>query len=362
MTRIVTLTCIPGGGGDYSWLPAITALQWDLVAMDICLRIECYGGGNLGSPNWGGAWRTDDDHWIDMVAAPGHRHEGVWDDGAARIYSEVNGPRALTPDAGHLRVRGLQIDIAGATVNKFGIQFAVGASGGLIDGCIVRSSTTAVPRHGIWVGDDTEVRNCLVLGWQYGIYMYDRNPNVYSNTVAGCASGYHRRAGTPRGRNNLAVGCADGYYNLGGQDWDFCASDLFGDARGANSRNGQIFTFLAATESDFRLSPTDTGALGWGQNLSSLFTADISGLDRGGWWDIGASAVIEESSRTRGEHLASSDFAALPDSSATDAATSGGQSSATAGEPGPDSMVTGWAERRSNISASVLSASRVRCS
>jgi len=68
---------------------------------------------------------------------------------------------------------------------------------------------------------------------------------------------------------------------------------------GTGDRNSQTFSFTDASNGDFHLTASDTGARGYGTNLYNdsvyAFQTDIDGDDRGGsgaQWDIGADECV----------------------------------------------------------------------
>jgi hypothetical protein len=150
------------------------------------------------------------------------------------------------------------------------------------------------------------VRNCLAYdfiesagGGSAGFYGPGDTAVIYSynNTAVNCYHGYDAGDSVMTLKNCLfysqGLSGATGYYLRSGS-WgtgtDYNASDLSSDAPGSNSRNEQTFSFVAEGSDNFHLASDDTGALGYGTDLSGEtypVTEDIDGESRS-WWDIGA--------------------------------------------------------------------------
>jgi hypothetical protein len=143
--------------------------------------------------------------------------------------------------------------------------------------------------------------NCIAYGCTYGFnaawdadHIRNYNCTAYGNTYnyvdpqacKNCISA------------NPLAGAGYGFVNTGTTDCYNNASDD-NTAPGTDYRRGQTFSFVDATNKDFHLQSSDTGARGYGLNLYNdsfyAFQTDIDGQDRGGSgasWDIGADEYV----------------------------------------------------------------------
>jgi hypothetical protein len=178
------------------------------------------------------------------------------------------------------------------------------AAGGFrIDGCYVRGPGGSTwTNRGIRIsGNSTNesfLWNCIADGWSggnsSGVNQSGANVTAYNCTAVNCTRGFQNNDNgyNLKVYNCLASGCDIGFI----ADWtwgasNYNASDL-SDAPGANSRNSQTFSFVAAD--DFALTGSDTGARNYGVTDpgAGLFSTDIHGNVRTAPWDIGAHEFV----------------------------------------------------------------------
>jgi len=126
-----------------------------------------------------------------------------------------------------------------------------------------------------------------------------RNAYLYNNTCTGHYIGF---ASGSYGtnvilKNNISYNNSDNY---SGTVSSSSTNNLSGpsqtDAPGSNPRNAVTVTFIDEANKNYHLASTDTGARGYGANLSSdsylAFSDDIDGESRGSTWDIGADQYV----------------------------------------------------------------------
>ncbi len=124
------------------------------------------------------------------------------------------------------------------------------------------------------------VQNCTVSGGVYNLHVYQLGG---SNPVFEVKNCILRAAGTAvstsTGGGSLAATC------------NYNSSDKAVTTGGANDRTNQTFSFTDSGAGDFSLLVTDTGAKGWGVDLSGGvigFNDDIASTARIIPWDMGA--------------------------------------------------------------------------
>lgn len=236
------------------------------------------------------------------------RHSGKWDNGKWRM--EVTSAV-------------YQINISINYINLDGLQLKQTASSG--DGVIVRvnPSTTSLinvsnniiqtvlsgsaTSNGIsTVGNAnqiTKIWNNIVYGFingtnvMYSIYSNAGMMYVYNNTILNNYYGiYVNNAVATIAVNNIVKGSGDtrAYFGTFVAGTDYNATDgTDAIGVGSNNRTSQTFKFVNASKKDFYLMSTDTGAKGFGANLTNdanlPFSTDIDGQARPktGPWDIG---------------------------------------------------------------------------
>ena len=266
-------------------------------------------------------WTTTQNDYIKIYTTPEARHNGKWDNTKYRLVVDpgvsdyiiavgednvwIDGLQIYATYAPRWGANCISIDRYPETVNNLNIK---------ISNSILRSiNSSEVPMSGIYIAGQGE--NSIVRIWNNIIYDMgtisgDQSSNgirqfagsnfliyAYNNTVVNSYYGYriNPEETTFISKNNIAQNCTDGFYEYYGHfnsASDYNLSDLANDAPGSHSRNGVTVTFADEVNKDFHLAYTDTGAKGYGANLSAdsnlSFSDDIDGQTRTGSWDIGA--------------------------------------------------------------------------
>jgi len=156
----------PSGGGDYTSLNAWnTAEAADLVSSDKIKVAEVYSGGNslTASLTLSVGWTTDKDHYVEVRAASGHEHAGVWN--TSKSYAESSGVTiAFDSSLQFIRIRKMQIRTTAAAT---ALRLQSDVTGRyIIDRCIIRGGNQCVR---IRSGGDTAaggyniMKNCAVI-------------------------------------------------------------------------------------------------------------------------------------------------------------------------------------------------------
>ena len=300
-------------------------------------NIACYGDATDTTAVTIDGWTTTESNYIRIYTpylptevGVSQRHNGKWDEGKYRLVATLASyGRLVYILEDFVRIEGLQFQITATNVTEpMGLFLSAG------DGCDIRVSYniirgvisgTTTYAHAIYPEyfGDTGVRTVKI--WNNIIYGFintngtgitDRRTwtlYVYNNTVYNCYYGYIQGS-SPSFivKNNISYNNTDNYNgtfdssstnNLSGPNSD-------PDTPGSNPRNGVTVTFADEANDDFHLAYTDTGAKGYGANLSAdsnlAFSDDIDGQGRPrpgiGSWDIGADQYNGgESMKIRGQ-------------------------------------------------------------
>lgn len=320
------VTIKPAGGGDYTSLNAAeSAERANLVTGDKILVFEVYSGGNCltGAISFNTGWTTDATRYIEIRAAAGHQHRGVWN--TAKAYGQYNtGSGDIISVAKNVNINKMQFysDMAGSG----GTQAVIHANGAgaimTIDRCIIIST-------GNWTPLDFFLENSSVINIYNSILLQRQTTNgytslnvkVYSSSTltayncniisiapqasAECAL---QTVGTATvNTQNCYFKCfatrtywnydAAGTFNAGDKDMTSNA-----DATTASYRNIAYSTanFKSVTWGSENLHLTIASALiAKGQDLSGTFTTDIDGDTREKWsvgvdddFDPGGNALL----------------------------------------------------------------------
>lgn len=148
------------------------------------------------------------------------------------------------------------------------------------------------------------IRNNLVHGFE-GLFSnigieYQGEAYVYNNTVVGNRVGFGHGSANSHVYNNIATNnrSAD-YYPMNRTPWpETQGHNLSGDGSSPSAEFRDLSVlFKATTLNDYRLSPEDSVAIGYGLDLSYgvpyEFNRDGSGALRTGLWNLGALPVAE---------------------------------------------------------------------
>jgi hypothetical protein len=307
MTTTEIKTVKPGGGGDYTSLNAWeSAERANLVATDKIKVVEVYSGGNAATGEvdiLNATWVTDTAHYIEIRAASGQQHNGVWDTNKAYWESSGYG----SDFERDVRVTKMQVR---TTTGYSPIYFGL-ASGreAIVDSCIIKRTGSTVARNTLWLnGGAITVKNCIVTsdvispgpaqvitrGGSGTVVVY--NCTIISGNVGvQCLAG-----GTSLTSQNNYLACRTAYssvcYNVDGLNKGSNDATFNGEAPTSNLRNVPLSTatFLDVTEGseNFHLVVSAGNKLiNNGANLTSQgVTTDIVGVARPqfGAFDIGA--------------------------------------------------------------------------
>ena len=292
-----------------------TLASANLVASNRVMNVACYGDAPDTTAVTISGWTTSATNYIRIFTptsavevGTSQRHPGYYDTGK---YLLRYGGEVLRISDNYVRVDGLQVHMNADVVNAGGIVFSKGSDTGNSDyevsNSLVRGPGTGSQntRIGInlysagsgtlrawnnivynWVGTGTRNTGILPDDATYGFYLYD-------NTVVDCGWGIEVGNGTVVAKNNLVSSNTDNYNGtFSGLSTNNLSGPSQADAPGSNPRNAATVTFVSYSGDDFHLAAADTGARGYGADLSAdanlAFAVDIDGAARSGLWDIGA--------------------------------------------------------------------------
>jgi len=232
------------------------------------------------------------------------RHDGKWNTGKY-LQTSTSPDNWLVTQIGHFRVEGLQIQRTGTGNNVILMRPCKNGVGEVR----VESVMVSMASHGgtplNWTGIslNTGSQTCLLSNctvWDTGtpltgssgisVINSARIARISHCTVSGIETGFFQSAGTVHVKNCLAdCGTAGFSGTFDASSTDNASAQA--DAPGANPRNSQTFTFVDATTGDLHLDDADTGAHGFGADLSAdtyPVTVDADRETRASPFDIGA--------------------------------------------------------------------------
>jgi hypothetical protein len=278
-------------------------------------------------------WDTDATHYIKVWTDPSenYRHQGKWDVGKYRI--EVTDSNVVTVYENYTQFTGIQIQVGSTSSTPRRGIWCYTPDGCRISNNIVKGIGTG-RQVGIQAENDSTSNkasyffNNIVYDMKntsdsYGIASFTSNSNVvtlyaYNNTVYNAYIGIYRGGNgtnTFISKNNISYNNTDNY-SADGFSFDASGTNnLSGPGADAqipatNKRDGVTVTFADATNNDFHLDSSDTGAKNQGIILydsgddSNLnFTTDIDNearKDSAGTWDIGADENVAKIYRSVG--------------------------------------------------------------
>jgi hypothetical protein len=228
------------------------------------------------------------------------RHQGKWDTGKYNLSPATGIPLTISEE--NVRVDGLEI----YSVDNHGISVdgATGASNVYISNNVIKGNATAskyaVYLNATGAASTAKIWNNLIYDYSgtsaSGLYENDADWTnyLYNNTFVGNTGGINNNAGAIIAKNNIVKGSGNTVAYVGTfTTSDYNATDgTDATEGGTHSRRSQTFSFVDATNKDFHLAPADTGAKGYGVNLSAdsnlAFQNDIDMQERTGLWSIGA--------------------------------------------------------------------------
>lgn len=325
MATLITRTIKGSGlGGDYTTLAGAEsgeqAARTDLVTRDEQLTIECFASAAPDTTRVDvDGFTTDATRYIVITSPTAERHTGKWDTTKYRLAPTASGNFALAIYEPYTRLVGIQV--YNQTTDGFSYAAHFDVAGPLyVSHCIFRV-------------------NAAIGSGSQRVLNIRANPAYFWNCVAwgarspdGLSRGFNDNlnAGPAYIYNCTAYDCDDGFFE-GDNGWDFIVknclaanctrafpagwnwpaacdynatnnalaavgSGAMNNPPGANRRVSQTFSFVDAANGDFHLQASDTGALGFGADLSAdsnlAFSDDIDGQTRTGTWDIGADEYV----------------------------------------------------------------------
>lgn len=313
-------TAVAASGDGSSWTAAyktlaaaLTALAQNLVTAGNSLVIHCRasaGGADTTAPSFSATWVTDATHYLTIQVDAADRHAGIWDTTKYRLQGGFYPVFSAIP--AYTRFIGLQALCTADDVNTSIWRNTNRIAGVQITSCISRWSnknytygSQIMADVGVDMGGDPWViRNCVYYGGvgthgrsgSMGVYAVNSYTVVEGCTLIGGAT-----------NDATGIGVSDGYSRVRATDvlckgWasfgnpnaagtDYNAGDT-ASVPGVHSRSTQTFSFVDAANDKYQLASTDTGAKGFGTDLSAdaswPFSDDVSGAARTTPWDIGA--------------------------------------------------------------------------
>ena len=300
-----------GAGYDYASLNAWQSAQArDLVSADEIeiAKCRCTSGSADTTAVTINTWTTDSTHYVKIWTDPAetYRHDGKWDTTAYRLINNDTASH-LDVQVPYIRFDGLQFSEETAT--GITTTFRIAGDDVNISNSISRnvSGTGTTVVHILdhynlhfWNNiayDYTESHGAVYDEYNYTGHLF------YNNTIINSTNAGFYVFDNSVLKNNLAQGNGTDFYT--GNSWNSsCCNNASSDgtAPGTDSRTNQTFTFVDATNDDYHLSSTDTGAKDYGTDLSSdsnlSFTDDIDGDTRTSPWDIGADEYVSAAFKT----------------------------------------------------------------
>lgn len=310
-----------------------SSLPANFVTADVVhiLEVEANVGGHAMTANltFSGI-TTDATRYPHIRPKDGHGHTGVWDTSKVMFTGTNSAANTglLTGNTSTFIFEGLQVDAVIGSSTSAAIETFVSGRG-TVHACIVRATllnTGITGSRGIWlvssgIGLSLAV-NCIVMDCTSsslpgstayrGILHTAGSAYAYNCTVVNCGGGIfslNPGASAPLTlRNNLVtnsgvagrVAYTVDTATLGTTSSHNAASDA--TAPGTSSRQSQVFVFKNAAANNYKLAGTDTGAKGFGVDLSAdsiyPFSTDAGGQTRASPWDMGSDELDPAQSLT----------------------------------------------------------------
>jgi hypothetical protein len=281
---------IKSSGGDYTNLQAAeTGQQGTLSAV---ITFECH---SLEDTTWTiDGSTTTSSNYFEIIAA--QNHGGKWSTSSYRVKATVFGNVVATVADQYTRIIGLQFDNTGGSgTGTICLRVSSGGNNTVIRKCIARASAGT--------GIQIEVSSCeLVDSLVYDsagsqVLWYGVHPAVFENcTLIGGAHGVDNfYAGNSLPCKNILLSGSSGacFYSTSANTFapTYCASSdgTADDWGGTGNRVTQTFTFVDATNKDYKLDTGDTGAKDLG--TAPTYTDDLAGVTWASPYDIGALSV-----------------------------------------------------------------------
>ena len=248
-------------------------------------------------------WTTDATRYIRIYTTPAARHDGKWNTSKYRL--EVPSGDVLRIYDNHVQVEGIQVRTTAATSSSREVQVysqTAAANDIRISHCIIRGSGANSSGLRADLGVILRAWNNVIYDARReyfgGIRFDGSEAYLYNNTIINSYYGIRSStSGSVRAKNNLVMPEAggSGYSGTFHASSNYNASSDGTTTGGANDRQNQTFSFVNAAGGDYHLGSGDSGAKGFGTNLSTdaslAFGDDIDGEARTIPWDIGADKV-----------------------------------------------------------------------
>lgn len=315
---------VASSGGAYTSLSAWEAAQQrDLTTVNEIARASCAAFQDTTAVIIDG-WTTDVLRYVQVIADAGAEAQMPWSTNAYRLVVNVGASsQALFISDPYTRIERIQVEVAPTIQDSafpyFGVRFQSGngAIESLVDRCHVRGNLSAwsagsTTVTGIYAGPDTAgnlyVRNTVVTDFiyataanAYGLRDVNHTSGktyVYNCTFINCGRCLQDGYSDVVVRNTLTVPAAGGTGYVSGFD-AASSNNASSDATavGSSARQSQTFAFVSAAGGDYRVTGADTGAKGFGVNLTAdsalRVTADFFGAPRTVPFDIGAARFVD---------------------------------------------------------------------
>ncbi len=241
------------------------------------------------------------------------RHRGTWDSGGYAIELSMSG-HSVETRVPYTIIEGLRVQSPSEDGN---FSYGIRLRGAIASQVHIRNN---IVRKGLGVGSDqggifarssarqpSYVYNNIVYGFSsagaFGIFAgsdLSGGPSlIFNNTVVDCDAGIVSGYDDAVLRNNLVYQTTMAFPDNYASGSDNNATDNDDDTTGVlntptNDRRSQAFVFVNAAGADYHLHATDTGATGFGADLSAHpdlpISDDIDNDNRMLPWDIGADA------------------------------------------------------------------------
>lgn len=294
---LITKTVKPTGGGDYTTLQsAMDALKKDLRYANEQLTVDCYEGNISGAACDYLSWATDAERFLTITSPESARHSGIYSTTNKSYISAgfANGNVGLIrefPD--YTVIEYMQIEQVGDDNGFRGIYnngSNLGGSTGTAKECtyrnnIIKATPTSTTYWGGGVaaidgGTDTMgnqyIYNNLIYGWNVkpnntGIIVTQHTTGLtycYNNTVVDCDIGIDDGYNKIVAQNNIVIADTIAFNGVFHPSSDYNTTTTSSATGGTHDRVLQSFNFVNSGSKDYSLSPTDTGARGYGKNLS----------------------------------------------------------------------------------------------
>lgn len=310
MPTTVTHT-VKSSGGDYTSLSAWEAgEQRNLVLADEIEEVVCYGFIDTTNCSISG-WTTGVNNYIIVRADASAKSTLPPTTDGSRYLLRVSSGTALSVQQEYTRVYDIQVEHTTDGSNNNAVF--VGTTGMLLRNIVARSNNNAnVGSAYFSQGGSTpnsRLQNCVGImingnGRDTGVFRHDNADTRYDNCLAyttGIRHGFRPSANDNIVvRNCLAVVGTGAGFSGSGFNTTFSTNNATNKdfAPGENARTNQTFTFVDSASLDFHLAESDTGAKGYGLNLSTSNTAsfsdDFDGILRSTVWDIGPFQVTTD--------------------------------------------------------------------